>query len=141
MTPMDITAIEEKFIGWASGQPDIVGIVLVGSYARRTATKESDIDVMILTSEVGRYFQEQRWAEMFGNVKLIREEDWGKVRTLRIFYREGIEIEFNFTLPDWAALPPDPGTDKVVSDGMQILLDPQGLLKSLERALRSLPDS
>jgi hypothetical protein len=63
------------------------------------------------------------------------------VRTLRIFYREGIEIEFNFTLPDWAALPPDPGTDKVVSDGMQILVDPAGLIKSLERALRSLPDS
>jgi predicted nucleotidyltransferase len=131
---MDITAIEKKLIGWASDQPDIVGIALVGSYARHTATKESDIDVIILTSEVGRYFQNQRWAEQFGNVKLIREEDWGKVRTLRIFYQESIEIEFNFTTVDWAALPPDPGTYKVVTDGMQILLDSAGLLISLARA-------
>lgn len=141
MTFMDITAIKEKFVGWASGQPDIVGIALVGSYARRTATKESDIDVMILTDEVDKYFQNQRWAEQFGNVKLVREEDWGNVRTLRIFYQEGVEIEFNFTRADWAALPPDPGTYKVVSDGMQILLDPKGLILSLEQAVKSLVDS
>ena len=35
----------DVFLAWASAQPDVQGIALVGSYARGTAGDDSDIDL------------------------------------------------------------------------------------------------
>jgi predicted nucleotidyltransferase len=94
----------KEFGDWVRGQPDIEGAALVGSYARNTATEESDVDLMILTREADKYFQNHEWLSRFGQIKETEEESWGKVRSLRAFYGGKIEIEFSFSTPDWASL-------------------------------------
>jgi hypothetical protein len=49
----------------------------------------------------------------------------------RVWYGDGLEVEFSLTDPGWASLPPDPGTQEVVSDGAQILFDREGTLAML----------
>jgi hypothetical protein len=72
---------------------------------------------------------------MLGDVDEFKAEDWGKVTTLRAFYQGGLEVEYNFSAPDWADVPVDAGTRRVVSDGMRILFDLQGILKRLQEAV------
>jgi hypothetical protein len=44
----------------------------------------------------------------------------------------GLEVEVGTALPSWAATEPvDAGTSRVVTDGMSVLYDPQGLLARL----------
>jgi hypothetical protein len=47
----------------------------------------------------------------------------------------GLEVEVGLTEPAWAATDPvDPGTRRVVTDGMRILRDPDGRLAALAAA-------
>ena len=132
---MDLDAFLGKVTGWAAAQSDVVGVALVGSHARGAATPESDVDVMILTTNVDKYFQSEVWASLFGEVEKTEVEHWGVVETLRCFYGAGLELEFNFAPPSWAGVPVDAGTRRVVSDGMQILFDPRDILGTIQRTI------
>ena len=116
---------------WARTQTDITGILLVGSHARGQARLDSDVDVVILALSPERYLNDTCFVQRFGRVARLEEEDWGKVTSLRVWYESGLEVEFSFTDPGWASLPPDPGTEQVVSDGAQILIDREGVLAGL----------
>ena len=130
---MEIESFLEAFGRWASAQPDIEGVGLVGSHARNAPNEGSDVDLVILTTEVAKYFQNQSWTLQFGEVEGCDVETWGRVKSLRIFYKDGMEVEYSFSLPDWASTPVDAGTYRVVSDGMKIIYDPQGILKALQK--------
>ena len=132
---MDTTTFLRDFVSWTKAQSDVVGVALVGSYARDAATEESDVDLMILTIEVAKYFQNQEWLLLSGEIKEARVENWGRVETIRAFYGVGSEIEYNFVAPDWASVPVDAGTRRVISDGMKIWYDPQGILDALQKAV------
>ena len=129
---MDVKAFLDKFSGWASLRPDIEGAALVGSYARDAADEESDVDLIILTKESERYLSDPAWAAGFGEVGESRVENWGRLSSLRVFYRDGLEIEYGFVSPDWVDIPVDAGTRRVISNGMKILVDPRGLLNRLQ---------
>jgi hypothetical protein len=46
--------------------------------------------------------------------------------------RTGLEVEFGFAAPSWAATEPvDAGTAQVVGDGFRVLYDPVGILRAL----------
>ncbi len=50
----------------------------------------------------------------------------------------GLEIEFGIGSPTWAATDPlDPGTKRVIRDGLHILYDPDGLLTAVQAAVRA----
>lgn len=115
---------------WVENKLDIFGVALVGSYARNEARVDSDIDLVILCKEPNIYLNNVSWLEYFGNVKAHEFEDWGKVTSVRVFY-ESVEVEFGLTTTEWAMIPVDAGTKKVVSDGMKILFDPHGILTKL----------
>jgi hypothetical protein len=132
---MNTATYLEMFITWATAQADIQGVALVGSYARGTANENSDVDLMILTSERSRYLENEDWLSSFGEVEQASYETWGAVRTIRVTYKTGLEIEYNFSLSSWAAVPVDPGTRRVVNDGMKILFDPIGILETLRNAV------
>jgi predicted nucleotidyltransferase len=121
---------------WARTQADITGVLLVGSHARGQAREDSDVDVVILAQTPERYLEDTSFAQRFGRVTRLEEEDWGRVTSLRVRYESGLEVEFSLTDPGWASLPPDPGTQGVVSDGAQILLDREG---ELARLIASVP--
>ncbi len=132
---MDLTLNLKPFMSWATAQADIEGVALVGSYARGTATENSDVDLMILTSERARYLENQDWLSLFGEIERSRNETWGAVKTIRATYKTGLEIEYNFSTPSWAAVPVDAGTRRVVNDGLKILFDPIGILDALRNAV------
>lgn len=118
----------DAFIPWASDQPDVQGVALVGSYARGTAGDDSDIDLVILTEKPSNYLENLPWIERFGPVEKHRTEDYGKLTSLRVWYQNGIEVEYGITTPDWAAIPLDTGTQEVMRGGIKVLSERGDLL-------------
>lgn len=116
---------------WAERQSDIVGVLLVGSYARGAPRPDSDLDLIILTADPQRYLDSVAFAGAFGFVSKREKEEWGRVTSVRVWYEDGLEVEYGFALPDWATLPLDPGTRQVVTDGMRIIFDRDGTLNLL----------
>jgi predicted nucleotidyltransferase len=123
VTPPLTNQFLNDFIQWASMQPDIKAVALVGSYARGAASQTSDIDLVILTGEPERYLRDTQWVRQFGSVVKQQIEDYGKVISLRVWYMAGPEVEYGLTTPEWAAFPLDPGTQRVIADGMQVLFE------------------
>ena len=123
----------EKFLLWASAEPEIIAVALVGSHARGTATHNSDIDLIILAASYMPYLKDHAWLSLFGDVEYSKNEQWGRVDTVRAIYKSGIEIEFGFASASWAEVPLDPGTRRVVEHGFKTLLDPQHIFDALLR--------
>src|SRR5581483_1828433 len=80
-------------------------------------------DLVILTNEPARYLESALFAENFGRIAKWQKEDWGKVTSMRVWYEDGMEVEYGFALPDWATEPLDEGTKRVLDDGAQIIFD------------------
>ncbi|MBI5300706.1 MAG: nucleotidyltransferase domain-containing protein [Chloroflexi bacterium] len=128
---MTFSTLLSHLTTWAEQQPDITGVLLVGSYARGTARPDSDVDLVVLTTQPQRYLNSISFAEQFGAISKWQKEAWGKVTSIRVWYRDGLEIEFGITQPAWAKHPLDAGTRQVISDGMQIVFDRVGSLNWL----------
>jgi predicted nucleotidyltransferase len=109
-------------VAWANGRNDIIGIMLVGSHARREAMPDSDIDLIILCDESQRFLEDTRWIERFTSVDRISTERWGAIETVRA-YIDQIEVEFNFADLTWISSPIDEGTGRVLAGGRKVLLD------------------
>ncbi len=54
----------------------------------------------------------------------LRTGHWGPVTEHRVIAPTGPEFEFGIAAPNWADLPLDPGTAKVLSDGARPIYDP-----------------
>ena len=139
-----ITPLLTRFVRWAAAQDDILAVALVGSYARGQARADSDVDLVALTSDPARYRRQAQWVadlrlEHVGlQVASSADEDYGPLWSRRLVLRSGLEVEVGFAAPRWAATEPlDAGTERVVRDGMRVLLDPSGILHQLERAVRA----
>ena len=115
-------------VHWASKQPDIRAVALVGSFARDAATEDSDIDLVILTNEPGRYLADTQWVKRFGPVAKQQIENYGKLTSVRVWYIGGREVEYGITTPDWAMSPLDDGTRRVVADGIKVLFEREALV-------------
>jgi predicted nucleotidyltransferase len=118
---------------WAESRPEILGVALVGSHARDEARVDSDVDFVLLASVPQEFINKPEWIKDFGLVKSYTVEDWGLVTSLRVYYKDGLEVEYGLTSSEWVSEPIDEGTRQVIFDGIQILLDKAGLLS---RALR-----
>ncbi len=130
----------EKFKQWAASQDNIEAVALVGSYAKGTAKPDSDIDLVIITNDPKSLLENDLWLQNFGQIKEIKNEDWGLVQSRRVFYDNGIEVEFGITTPNWAKIDPvDPGTKQVILNGLKILYDENNILQSLLGTLPLLP--
>ncbi|HSL47236.1 MAG TPA: nucleotidyltransferase domain-containing protein [Anaerolineales bacterium] len=128
-TTEDIRNFLNPFVAWASEQADVQAIALIGSYAREEAREDSDIDLVILTDQPQKYLENVKWTERFGAIEKQQTEDYGKLISLRVWYRDGAEVEYGITTPDWATMPLDAGTHKVIADGMIVLFE-RGMLLS-----------
>jgi predicted nucleotidyltransferase len=132
----------ERLLGvvvwWARRRSDIRGVALVGSWARGAARPDSDVDLVVLTDRPGPYVTGEGWTAELGVTRVVRTRAWGPLTERRLLFEDGLELEVGVVPPTWAATGPvDPGTRKVVTDGMRILHDPEGLFGALERACRS----
>lgn len=111
-----------NFTEWAADQPEIIAIVLIGSYARGEAGPDSDIDLVVVTTAPEKFLDNTDWTGMFGTTDSITIEDWGRVQSVRVFYNGGPEVEFGITAPDWATKPDD-ATRDILNKGHKIMLD------------------
>ncbi len=129
------TKFLDSFLKWVRSRNDILGVALVGSEARNTATEESDVDLVIISSRANHYLQDASWIHRFGKVLRQQVEDYGTLISLRAWYEDGPEVEFGITDESWAAIPLDEGTRQVISDGMIVLFE-RGDILSRHKATR-----
>jgi uncharacterized protein len=133
----EVEEVIARITRWAAGREDVVGLVLVGSYARGAARPDSDVDLVLLTGETARY-ADDAWVDELHLGELTRVRSWGPITERRFRTDAGLEVELNIGPRQWANVDPvDPGTRRVVTDGTRILYDPQGVLAALQDACRS----
>lgn len=113
---------------WAAEQPEILGLALVGSYARNTARETSDVDLVLVAADPGIYLDNPGWMDLFGQVVKQQSEDYGLVQSVRAWYAGGLEVEFGLTDARWCTPPVDEGTRQVMEDGMQVLFERGSML-------------
>ena len=121
----------KKIKNWAYKNNDLDSLLLVGSYARNKAHQDSDIDLVLIFNDPKKYVNNLDWIREFGKIKRYEVEHWGRVTSIRTWYKNGIEVEFGITSAEWAEIPVDSGTIRVVSDGSKILVDKSKKLEQL----------
>jgi len=123
---------------WASARTDVAAVALVGSWARGEEGPGSDVDLVVLTDDPGAYTEHEDWIdELAPGATLVRTADWAAIVERRLRLPSGLEVEIGLGRPSWAATAPvDPGTLRVVRDGLQALYDPARLLAALVSACR-----
>ncbi|WP_256638685.1 nucleotidyltransferase domain-containing protein [Streptomyces murinus] len=155
----------DRLTRWAATREDIVGLLLVGSYARGAARPDSDVDVVLLTADPAPYLTDAAesdtaesdtaefdiaesdiaesggpwtgWAGELGLGRLVRTRVWGPLTERRYTLVPGLEVEFGIGGPRWARTDPvDPGTRRVVAEGARTLYDPRRVLAELVRHCR-----
>lgn len=124
----------EEATNWVSSLPDAIGLALVGSYARNAARPDSDIDLVLIAENPQQYLSAQEWIERFGRIVKKQIEPYGLVTSIRVFYENGLEVEFGITDERWVALPLDAGTRQVMDDGMRVLFERGDMLSRHQRA-------
>ena len=113
---------------WAAAQPDILALALVGSYARNAAKETSDVDLVLISMQPDYYLNSRDWLQQFGAVEKQQVEDYGLVTSLRVWYSNGLEIEYGLTDERWAAEPLDEGSRQIIADGIRILFEREAIV-------------
>jgi uncharacterized protein len=134
--------IMKAVVEWAKTQPTIHAIAVVGSYARGAARKDSDIDLVLLTTDPQAFRADLTWVQAIDwstvdiRPQSWQDEDYGLLWSRRLWLQQGGEVEFGFAPLSWANVSPvDSGTSRVIADGCRILYDPEKLLSRLCAAL------
>jgi hypothetical protein len=132
--------IVSPIVSWARRQSDILGLAVAGSWARGTARRDSDVDLILLVHEP-EVFRGQNWPGEIGwfegRVAQWHDADYGVAWSRHLQLSDAREIEFTFCRASWADTNPvDSGTAEVVSGGCRVLLDKSGLFEKLLSGFR-----
>ena len=130
-----IDALLMQVTSWATSRPEIRAVVLVGSQAKRNARDDSDVDLVLLSERPADLLCDRTWTSLFGVVAREATEDWGRLTSVRVWYDDGLEVEFGVTATDWASTA-DEGTLRVLHDGFRVLLDRDALFDPFSRVGR-----
>jgi hypothetical protein len=120
---------------WAEQHPSVTAVALAGSHGHGRARSDSDIDLVIL-ADAPDPLRDSQWLEAFGKVKDCTTEQWGIPTAHRVNYEEHGEVEIGVAPSSWADLPVDPGTERVVADGIVVVSDTHRKLEKLITAVR-----
>ena len=126
-----VQALLDQLSAWAAGQSQLSGVLLVGSQARGEGRPDSDVDLVLLVKDPQAFLKEFQWAADFGPVSRHALEDWGKLTALRVWYQNGLEVEFGFANLSWITSPLDPGTRQVLAAGYRILFERHSLISNV----------
>lgn len=120
---------------------DLRAMAVCGSWARGSQRADSDIDILLLATDVTPWRTATGWiGELpFGQAGLSyaghRTAAYGVAWSAHIQLQPAAELELTFVLPSWADTDPvDPGSHRVVTDGFRICADKDGRLTRLVTA-------
>lgn len=122
----------EDFMRWATKRKDIRAAALVGSYAREELDKDSDVDLVIITETPQKYMTDTEWIRVFGKPITRKVEKYEKITSLRIWYENGLEIEFGFTNREWIQTLTQDELTQIKADGLRVLFEKEKLLSPHE---------
>lgn len=105
---------------------------MVGSYARGTNREDSDLDLCIITADKEAMAVNPEFIKEFGMPEKMRTEEYGACTSVRVWYKDGLEVEFGLVEPAWLSLPLDEGTRRVLWDGYKVIVDKKGYFRHLE---------
>lgn len=132
--------LAERFVAWAQTQPDIRGILNVGSRARTKVPADSlsDLDLVVITTSPSRYLTETAWFERLGEVTLTFIEPTTVAQQFerRVLYRGGLDVDFSIFPNDALRKLVDGGLPTEVQDvlrrGYRVLMDKDETLGKLK---------
>lgn len=126
----------EEFISKLKEQAEnsshIESVLIVGSYARGTNKENSDIDIIIISSNKSEMVTDQLFTQAFGEVHKQQTEYYGACTSIRVWYGDGKEVEFGIVEPSWISIPLDSGTFKVLTDGYKLIVDKRNYFENIE---------
>ena len=108
---------------YARNTSHIESVLIVGSYVRGTNKERSDLDIVIITSNKAGMIANRDFIQEFGVVYRQQTEYYGACTSIRVWYKDGKEVEFGIVEPSWISMPLDAGTSQVLSDGYKIIID------------------
>jgi predicted nucleotidyltransferase len=134
-----IDLIVRVVLAWATAQPKIRAVALIGSHARGTARADSDIDLMLLATDPDSFRVAIEWVEQIDWYSIDarpqnwQDENYDAVWSRRIWLApHSRELELSFAHLSWTSVKPiDAETRRVISEGCRILYDPDALLVRL----------
>lgn len=121
-----------KIKEYARNTSHIESIIIVGSYARGTNKENSDLDIIVITSNKSGMIVNQDFTQEFGEVYKQQTEYYGACTSIRVWYKDGKEVEFGIVEPSWSSMPLDTGTYQVLSDGYKVIIDKKQYFEGLE---------
>lgn len=118
---------------WARMSADVAAVAVVGSWARGEQRMDSDVDLVVVVDRVEPYVQGDDWMVSLGGTAMVRTQKWGLSQECRFVLDSGLEVETGFVTRQWTTTNPvEAGTRRVVSDGMRIVYDPEGILSAVQ---------
>ena len=142
LTPATANELTRIAAAWVAAEPSCRALALVGSWARREATSDSDLDLLVLATSLDWWSGGLEWLAATGlaapgyQVRGAERARYGRAFSWHIELERAGLLELTFADPSWAEREPiDPGTRRVVADGMVIVADKDGLLTALQRQI------
>lgn len=142
MSPDQARTLIVGFKNWTLDQCICRALAVVGSWASGAAQSTSDLDLLVLTDDFSRWTAQGAWL-----LKLEQclgfpcsepvFEAHGAAASWRAWLGCDVELELTIAGLDWAkTCPVNPGTRRVVSDGIRALVDKDSLLLAITEAVR-----
>jgi aminoglycoside 6-adenylyltransferase len=135
--------IIDKIKNWAYQTEDVIGIIIIGSYARKNkpADEWADLDLLLIAKNFEKYLVNTTWLLEIGNVKLTHLEQtlFGDMER-RVLFQLGDDctaclVDFVPIGSDFAASIKEkklsPETLAVLNLGYRVLVDKGGFAESL----------
>ncbi len=125
--------LEERVTAWVEDDEGVRSAVVIGSRARtdHPADEWADLDVVVITSDIGRFIDDRTWLERLGEPKIafVAQNPGGGGPELRVLFAGGLDVDFAFMTPEQAdhLMEHAPGVAAIAfGRGFRILVDKDG---------------
>jgi hypothetical protein len=139
MSPEVIDQIVATLRRWVNAQAPLRALAIVGSRARGDARPDSDLDVLVFTNDMTwassvEWLRDPKLGLTEQTITSAQREVHGIARSWRMLLGAA-EVDLTFADTSWANTSPiDCGTWRVLSDGIKVLVDKDGLLMALTKS-------
>jgi len=137
MTREQANALTAVVAKWVNARADLRGLAVCGSWARGNPRPDSDLDLIVLSSEPGLVADlatlgEIDFAAAGFRVTSVRHSIYGAAWSWHVQLYPSAELELTIAALSWAVADPiDDGTRAVVMDALRPVVDKERLFRDL----------